>query len=449
MTRALRIGAVVCLLCGAAAAQAPLPPGAPGELPAGHPPVDAPAAPPEGAVPPGHPPAGEAGPTGRPSPREDTSAPSPDLPAGVIEALINDAGGKPLPGIGVRLGILRQSVSEGDAREFKSATTNAAGKVRFEGMATGGRTGYRLTVKQDAAEYASASFNLREDSGQSLVLHVYPVTGDIQRAMVGMRGFVMVEPRDDVFQFEVLFRIFNVGTVTWVPDDLVIDLPRGWKGFKAQDSMADTRAVAEGDRGVRLLGTYAPGQHDVVFRFQVPNGNDETVEFNLALPPHMAEVQVMAESAKGMGFEVSGMSPARPSAREDGRRLLVTGRQLKPGEPEMRELAIRLTGIPTPGSARWIAAAIALVFLAAGLSIGLGNDKTKPGAESMSREDLARARKLLLDELVEVEKARAAEKIGPRTYEAARRSLIDALTRLEAVEPEQPAKPKKKRARAT
>lgn len=111
----------------------------------------------------------------------------------------------------VRLGILRQSVAEGDSSEFKNAVTNADGKVRFDRLELGSRFSYRITVKQEPAEYASASINLREDSGQSVVLHVYPVTSDIRRTMVGMRGFVMVEPRDDVFQFEVLLRVFNVG----------------------------------------------------------------------------------------------------------------------------------------------------------------------------------------------------------------------------------------------
>lgn len=436
MRRALFLAGVGLFLTGSALAQAPLPPGAPGEMPAGHPPVQGAGESGEGAPAPG-----------RGAARTDGNVPSADLPAGVIEAQINDAQGKPLPGMVARLAVLRQSVSEGDAREFKSATSGADGKVRFEGMATGAKTSYRLTVKRDAAEYASSPFTLREDIGQALVLHVYPVTGDIRRAMVGMRSFVMVEPRDDVFQFEVLYRIFNVGGVTWVPDDLVIDLPQGWKGFKAQESMGDTRAVAEGDRGARLLGTYGPGQHDVVFRFQVPNPHDETVSLEMALPPHVAEVQVMAEAAKGMGLEVSGMTPARPSVREDGRRLLVTGRQLKPGEPELKDLSIRLTGIPTPGPARWYAAGVALALGALGLFIGLSGSKAASTADTLPPEDVARAKKLLLDELVALEEARAADRIGPKTYESARRTLFDALTRLEARLPAPLEKVRKKRPR--
>lgn len=454
MKRSLSVFAALSFATGIAFAQAPLDPGAGGPMPPGHPPVgadDAPAEPgeaPAAPMPPGHPPttAGQRG--AGTAARTDTSTPSKDLPPGTIDAQINDAEGKPLPGVSVRLGILRQSVAEGDSSEFKNAVTNADGKVRFDRLELGSRFSYRITVKQEPAEYASASINLREDSGQSVVLHVYPVTSDIRRTMVGMRGFVMVEPRDDVFQFEVLLRVFNVGATTWVPEDVVIELPRGWKGFSAQEGMGDTRAVAEGERGAKLLGTFSPGQHEVAFRFQVPNDHDETVDLKLGLPPHIAELQVMAESARGMGFEVSGMPPAQPSVREDGRRMLTTGRQLKPGEPEMEDVSLRLTGIPTPGPGRWYAAGIAAALAALGLMLTAQNGKEKPSLKSLPEKDITRARNLLLDELVALEQAHRNKDIGPRTYESARRALVNALARLEVDRPTPTGRVSKKRARA-
>lgn len=412
---------------------------------------------PAGPMPPGHPPVGDdpapAPPTppgtpGRPQPRQDQSVASSELPVGTVVAKIADANGNPIPSLPVRLAVQRQSVAEGDSSDFKAATTNGEGKVRFVGLESGGKFSYRILVKNDPAEYASASFNLREDMGQSVVLHVYPVTRDIKRSMVGARGFVMVAPRDDVFQFEVLFRVFNVGTTTWVPDDLVLELPEGWKAFSAQESMDDTRVAAEGDRGVRLLGTFSPGQHDVAFRFQVPNDHDETVDFRLTLPPHMAELQVMSEAAKGMGFEVAGMSPPQPTVGEDGRRMLATGRQLKPGEPEMQDVSIRLTGIPSPGQGRWYAVGFAVALAALGLYYASqGNEK---GKSEIPEKDISKARRLLLDELVALEQAREKQKIGPKTYEGARRSLIDALARLDALAPlkTKPAKVGKRRAAA-
>jgi hypothetical protein len=65
-------------------------------------------------------------------------------------------------------------------------------------------------------------------------LHFYPVVRDVSQALVGMRGYVSVEPKDDVFQFEAMFQIFNIGPVTWVPDGVTIELPIGYKAPRAK-----------------------------------------------------------------------------------------------------------------------------------------------------------------------------------------------------------------------
>jgi hypothetical protein len=340
-----------------------------------------------------------------------------------------DPAGKPLAGRSVHLGIVRQSVAEGETRDARDAVTDAEGVARFDGLQAGSKYNYRATVRSEPAEYASEPFSLREDMGQALVMHVYPVTRDIQKAMVGTRAFVMVEPRDDVFQIQVMLRVFNVGKVTWVPDDVVIELPRGAKAFNAEEGMDDTRAVAEGTTGARLVGTFSPGQHDVSFRFQVPNEHDDSVEISIGrLPPHLAELRVIAQAAKGMSMEVSGMKPAVLEMGEDGQRMLTTGRQLKPGEPEMRDVSIRLTGIPTPSPGRWYALLLAGALAAAGVYVSTRDSDAKRGP---AIKDVLDAREVLLAELVALERARKNERIGPRTYEKARNALVSALARIE------------------
>ena len=122
---------------------------------------------------------------------------------------------------------------------------DASGKVTFSGLDQSTNYSYRVTVKSGAAEYASNPFQFRENVGHRVLLHSYPVTREIKGSMIGMRGFVYIEPRDDVFQFEVLFRVFNVGRVTWVPSgSTFMRLPEGYKAFKANESMADTRFEA-------------------------------------------------------------------------------------------------------------------------------------------------------------------------------------------------------------
>lgn len=413
-------------------------PMASGALPPGHPPVapsDAPAHPPApgGELPAGHPPVGAASPgaagAGEPAPTPDSTLPARDLPAGTIEARIVDQNDRPVAGADVRLGVLKQTVAEGERRSHRTGKTGPDGMIRFDGLEIGSDFSYRVSVKSDPAEYASDPFNLGREAGQRVLLHVYPVTSDVSRTLVGMRGILVVEPRDDVFQFQVMFRVFNMGRITWVPADIAIDLPEGAKGFNVPEAMTDARFVNEGEQA-RLLGTYAPGEHDVSFSFQVPNDHDENVEFRLSLPPHVAELRVIAEAARGMGLSVQGFDAAESASAAGGQRVLVTSRRLRQGEPQMSSVTIRLSGVPTPGPGRWIAALLAAFGVLAGVAIALTSPKQ--ASTRGSERDVEQARELLLEELVALEKAHRAGEIGPASYERVRRELLDSVARLDS-----------------
>jgi hypothetical protein len=402
----------------------------------------------EPELPPGHPSVGATNPHGAGGGGErlnpDRNQADPSLPVGSVEAMVVDEKENPLIGVEVRLGILKQSIAEGNSRDFRVATSDARGKVRFDGLEGGSKFSYRITTRKDPAEYASSPFNLGEKSGQSVLLHVYPVTGDIQKAQVGMRGMLVVDPRDDTFQFEAMFQVFNVGSVTWVPDGVTLQLPKEYRAFNSEESMDDTRFVEETGRGARMVGTFSPGQRDLTFRFSVPSDEKETAEFVIQLPPHVAELRVMVPAAREMRLEVEGFNAAEPMTGQDGRRLLVVQRQLRPGEPEMREVAIRLSGIPTPSSGRWVAVGLSLSVLLAGLFLTSRDRRT---AGQVPAKDGERAQRLLLGELVALERAFIGKEIGPRTYEQARRALLDALTRLEARMPRKPPLKRRQRPR--
>ncbi len=388
------------------------------------------------ALPPGHPSVapGTGATPGASMPPADSSVPDSSLPRGTIQVRVVDAAGKPMSGALVRLGVLRQSIAEGDKKTSKTAMTQDDGNARFPALPTGTAMSYSVSVPYGEATYAVAPFNLRTDMGETVIVHVYTVTNDIAQALIGMRGVVYVEPRDDVFQLEVMFRVFNIGKVTWVPKDLEIVLPQDWKAFSSQDAMDDVRVEADGDKGVKILGTFSPGQHDVTFRFQLPNPHDKTYTTTLNMPPHLAELRVITQSSPGMELHVEGFDPAQPGTNDQGDHVLFTSRQLKRGEPELKDVSITLSGIPTPGTGRWVAVVIALAFAAAGVGVVASRERFQ--RPELIHEDYARARDVLLDELVALEEARQKERIGPRTYESTRRSLLDALTRLEAAVPD-------------
>jgi hypothetical protein len=375
-------------------------------------------------------------------PPADVSTPSPAVPGGTVEITLVSGDETPQPNIDVKLGILRQTIAEGDARDTKTARTDAQGKVRFSGLATATDYSYRVSVPRGPATYAAAPFQLKRDVGQSVTLHLFPVTQDINQALVAMRAIVAIEPRDDVFQFEVLFRAFNIGKVTWVPNDITFELPKGAKAFSAQEGMNDTRFATDGDdtSHVRLFGTFVPGQRDATFRFQVPNDGNATADFRMGLLPHVAQVRVIAQSSPGMGMRVENFDPAEPTQDNNGQRLLLTERQLHAGDAQLRDLGITLSGLPTHGVGRWVAVALAVV------AFGWGIEASRRGSErpqELDPESVARAREVLIEELVLLEKARRAQEIGPVTYETARRQLVTALSRLQNAE-EPPAKSAKK-----
>ncbi|MBX3183815.1 MAG: carboxypeptidase regulatory-like domain-containing protein [Polyangiaceae bacterium] len=394
------------------------------------PPDSRPSAPPGGSppggVPPGHPQVG--GDTGLGfQARADRSQPSPSVPKQSIEAHILDADGRPLAGVEVRLGILRQTISTGESRESRTAVTDSAGVVRFPELPGADSSfAYRVTVQRGPGTFASAPFQLDREHGQQVLLHVYEVSQELADLQLGMFGFMFIETRDDVFAFEVLFRVFNIGRVAWVPKNVSLRLPEGWKAFRAEEGMSDVRFQAEDDR-ITLHGTFGPGQHEASFRFHVPNRGRSEQAFSIKLPPRVGQMQVIAGAPQGMDLSVQGFDPARTIPSRNGQRSLATTRRLGPSEAAIDRLEIRLSGIPTRGSGALIALVLSLLCVGVGLAFAF---RKETNAASATARELKEADELILEELVRLTEAHHRGDIGPRTYERARQALLDASARL-------------------
>jgi hypothetical protein len=393
-------------------------------------------------MPAGHPSVGGA--AAPPAPEQDAVLAAPNLPAGTIQLKLVDGQGRAIPNANVSLSINFQKISEGEQRTEQPGKTNAEGVATFSGLTPSSDFSYRITTRSGPAEYASDPIQLKPDMGMLALLHVYPVTRKIEEASVGSRGFVYVETRDAVFQFEVLFRVFNMGGVTWVPEGATMTLPAGFKAFKAGQSMSDVRFEELPGKGVKLAGTFSPGQHDVSFRFQVPRHEESSASFRFGLPPHTAEIRFIAEAAPSMELDIDGFEKPQVDVNQNGQRVVVTRHVAKRGEAALSSFNAVLSGIPTPGAGRWIAVAVALALAALGFAAFRG--KLGQDAQSdLQERDADRAQKVLLDELVELTRAKRAERIGPSTFETARRTLVEALARILSQNP--PSGRKARRAR--
>jgi hypothetical protein len=360
----------------------------------------------------------------------DRSVRAPDLRPGTIEVHIHDGNEQPLTQFPVRLGIMKQDVAEGDSRSQRDGTTDDKGVVVFSGLDVSSAFSYRVTATRDFGTFASEPVRLEPTSGQRVLLHVFPVTHDLRQSFVGMRSIVFVAAREDVFQIEANFQVLNIGKQAWVPDHVKLELPAGAKAFRASDSMKDTRIEKADGNSVELLGTFAPGEHEVGFQFQLPNDHTKTKEFRMGLLPHVAEVRVFAERARGMSLRVEGFPEAEPVEARDGTRMLLTAKHMTRGDSTLESVQVGLDNLPVPATGRWYALALAGSIAVLGLFEASRRRPAQTAPRSLPVAERKEAERLILDELVALERLRQNEKIGPQTYREARAELLDALSRL-------------------
>jgi hypothetical protein len=395
------------------------------ELPPGHPRPNAPAAPKEEQLP------------------EDTSDVDQTLPAGTVVVEVRDRFDKPMPNVNVTMGILRNTVAKGESRSRTMRQTDETGNLRFDGLDAGAGVAYRITVPWgdngggETATYAAFPFQLDLHNGQRVRVHVYPVTGHIEEAMVGMDARIVVELKDDALQITERYQVFNFGTVTWVPNDVIVGLPPGFKAFNTQKEMSDTGFDEVSGKGAKMRGTFTPGQHETIFRYQIPYGGEESVDFSHPLPPHVARMVVIAEANKDMSLRVTDFPASQRDRSQTGQGVLVTQRELRSGDQPMKRVRIMLDNMPTEGQAKWFAVGISALTMAAGIYFAVEQEKEKrllakksKGKKSLGDQDAERARSRLVAEIASLDKAHAAGEIGPKSYARIREALLDALARL-------------------
>jgi hypothetical protein len=398
-------------------------------LPPGHPALD------EGGdqegLPAGHPQVGDAQPRknavpGMFEPPQDSVQEDSSLLPNSILVEVRDPDDKPAPHETVTLGIILQSVAKGDTRKHLTATTDDAGRVVFPGMDTGSGPSYRVSITKDGGQFAATPFGIPQSKAMHVVLHVYPVTRDIERTLVVMEGFFYAELKDDRLQVEEAFNIYNLGRMAWVPENLVTGLPSGFTALKAQEAMSDQSVTAVEEQGARLQGTFAPGKHLVEYRWQLPWSGDSKLDFTLGLPPHVARMSFTALASEDMKVNVEGFPAAHAGKDRLGEAILETERQVTQREAPLAKLHVVLEDLPTPGPGRIVATCVAGVGFLVGLGFVFAARKDPSGGASTSNKSL---RQQLLAELEDLERSHRAGDVGPKTYERARRELIDAIAR--------------------
>jgi hypothetical protein len=370
-------------------------------------------------------------------PPEDTVLEDPSLPKGTVEVRLVDPAGKPLQKAEVTLGIVYNSVAKGESRKRLQGTTDELGVARFRDLDAGSGVAYRPMALRDGATFSATPFPLGQ-RGMRALLHVYPVTSDVMQVMIVSQSMIYAEVKDDRVQIQQSFQVYNLGRTAWLPGpETLVALPEGFTAFAAQQGMTDVGVDLVPNKGVRLRGTISPGQHVVEFKWQLPYSGEAEITFDVGAPPNLRAARVVAPAAKGMGMDVAGFPPTKSTTDGMGQRALVTEKQqVRREDPPMPSVTVTIKGLPTEGPGKIIASLLALSGLVAGLV--LGSRKPPP-------RDTKREREQLLAALASLEQGHRDGTIGPKTYERARRELVDDVARTFAAEPKVGPAPKRKR----
>ena len=365
-------------------------------------------------------PAGHGGGTPQMEVPQDTNVDVASLPNGVLEIMIVDPTNHPLPNTPVTLGIVFNTVAKGESRKHVQLTTNASGIARVEHLETGSAVAYRPTVAVGDATFAVTPFRMPEKGGERAVLHVYPIVEDIEKGMIVAQSVIYTEVKDDRVQIQQAYKIYNFGQNAWVPKDLVVKLPEEFTAFTSQQGMTDVGAESINGKGIHIHGTFGPGQHVIEFRWQLPYNGEPEVHFDVEMPPHMAAARIIAPASRDMTLEVPGFPPPKSSTDGQGQRALTTEKQVTKQDQVLKDIQVIIRGLPTEGPGKIVATLLSGLGLAFGLVIG---------ARKPSKADHKTERARLLEEIEDLERARLAGDVGPKTYERARRELLDSLAR--------------------
>lgn len=383
--------------------------------------------PPARAQMPGHPPVEEGAPApsvaGMREPIPDTSEPDPSLPHGTLVVELRDADDRPLPNRAFTLGIVRQSIAQGDKRERQEHRTNAEGFVRLDGLATESAVAYRVSAQEGPASFAATPFRLPDGAGHRVRLHVVPVTTDADRAVLAVQVIALVDVKDDRVLVQQALVAYNFGANAWFADDVPLALPKGATALSAQASMSDRTLTLEG--GVaKLRGTFPPGETTLEYQWQVPYGETSSVDLTIGLPPHVAAARAMAIAGTGQTLRADGFGDAQEGTDGRGQRMLVAERAFKRTEAPATAMTLHVGGLPVPGPARWVAAALALASALGAVFWALRTRRGAPAA--LAPAELER---IATEEARALAAARARGEVGPETFEAERRRLVEALAR--------------------
>jgi hypothetical protein len=360
-----------------------------------------------------------------PDPKKISGVPLPvaDVPTGTVTVrVIRGQLSNALPG---------QTVELSGAGSPRTATTDAAGRAQFSGLAPGTRVKASVTVNGERID--SREFDVPADSGTRLMLVATDPETEKRAAedrklagsaavsgivVLGEQTRFVIEAGDEALNVFNILQIVNTArTPVQTAAPVVFDLPAGASGAGVLDGSAPN-AVATPGR-VTVTGPFPPGNTMVQFAYSLAFGK-ETLTIQQKLPLPLAQFNLIVQKIGSLQLTSSQLEKQREMSAEGQSYIVGQGPALGAGDV----VSLTLTGLPH--HAEWprnLALVLASVVLAGGIWMAM---RRGPDA-ALRRNDLRVRRERLFAELATLEDQRREGRVEHARYSAKRGRLLTAL----------------------
>lgn len=345
--------------------------------------------------------------------------------------------------------------------QTRTAPVDTSGAFRFEEVDPAPQHRYLVRVTYAGQTYFSQGggsntsegpFVLGFKAGQSEIvapLTIYETTND-SSALAMRRIHYILDERGGEWVVAALYTVENRLDRVVVPASgtgLRIPLPAQAINISFPDQATESAAKVESD-GILLSQTFAPGEHDVIFTYQMPyNPPDQRLSLPLGYP---AESVIVLIPELGQQTTVSGLADEGQRDVQGRSFRIFSGAQMPPDQPVDLAFAqlpppspastagavegAAPTAMPGPGLDAWPwwvpLALVAMVVVA--LAAYLWQRPAPTALEE--RMALRRRRDALILHLADLDDRFEAGEIGPTAYQrqrqAAKRELLDIMRRL-------------------
>ena len=308
------------------------------------------------------------------------------------------------------------------AVESPSGEEEGFGIVTFKGVSSAPDKVYVARTRERGRLYQSKPFQLRPNAGARSQILAF---GQI---LVGLHMGGDLD--DDRFRFEARFFLGNLSGLPYDPgpEGVALPLPVGFAGARLEDETMNAKVKIMPGLGLVWTGVIPPGQRDVTVQWsqEVSGG---AVAIDLPAPLGIFQGQIILEHFPGTTIVPPPGAKVNTHPLETGRDFYVLSPiQTAPGG----RVQVRLEGLPeAPTSQRVVRLVISLlVVLLCGFAMWMAIRAPRGGDPTTRKLELARARDRLYDQLVHLEKQRAADRIDLDRFRRERGHLVAKLALL-------------------